>query len=421
MFAENFKIALTQLAASKLRTFLTALGIIIGVSSVIIIMTVGDAMNHMAMDSMGSMGANKFTVYLTIKPDENGNYDYEVRDERDSDKLTQERVDATVEHFRGRLKGASIQEEVTQTDITQGNKTAMVCLMGVNYTGLEQEKLTLLAGSNITESDIDNSRSVALVADRYVNKLYDGDVQAALGQQVEVVVNNRYYIYTIVGVYKGQMTDDLFGGGNMDDMQSNIYVPVTTTARQSGEEASYYNVDFVAETGEDPQALTEEVPEWMNETFYASNDTFMVEGYNMQSYVEELSNMINGIKLAFMAIAAISLLVGGIGVMNIMIVTITERTREIGTRKALGATNNSIRMQFITEAVVVCLIGGIVGIILGVAGGYAITSFLKVPTITSFFGIMGCLLFSMSFGVLFGYLPANKAAKMNPIDALRYE
>ncbi|MCR4601639.1 MAG: ABC transporter permease [Clostridia bacterium] len=421
MFVENFKIALSQLAASKLRTFLTALGIIIGLSSVIIIMTVGDAMNNMALESMGSMGANKFTLYVTEKPSDDGSVG-NVRDWKESDKISNDMIDKTLEHFKGKIKGVSLKEEVTQTEITQGNKSAAVSLNGVNDIALEQEKLKLLAGNNITASDMKNSRSVALVSDRYVNKLYDGDWQAALGKQVEIVVNNKYYIYTIVGVYQAPMNDGFFGsGGNIDDMPSDIFVPVKTTERQSGGNSAFYNIDLIAETGADMEALTADVPQWINDTFYASNDAYMVEAYNMQSYVEEMTDMVNTIKLAFMAIAAISLLVGGIGVMNIMIVTITERTREIGTRKALGATNNSIRMQFITEAVVVCLMGGIVGVSLGVAAGYGITSFMKVPTFTSISGIVGCLLFSMSFGVLFGYLPANKAAKMNPIDALRYE
>lgn len=420
MFAENFKIAISQLAASKLRTFLTALGIIIGVSSVIIIMTVGDAVNHKAMDSMGSMGANRFSVYITMKPADDGNYD-DVRDMKESDKISQEIVDATVEHFRGKIRGACIKDEVTQTEITMGNKSAGITLDGVNDVALEQEKLKLLAGVNITKADMENSRSVALVSDRYVNKLYDGDFSRALGDSIEVVVNNKYYIYTIVGIYQAEIDGGLLGGGNVEDMPSNVYVPIKTTERQSGTEATYYDVDLIAESGQDPEALTVEVPEWINDTFYASNDAFYTEAYNMQSYIEEMTEMVNAIKLAFMAIAAISLLVGGIGVMNIMIVTITERTREIGTRKALGATNNSIRMQFITEAVVVCLIGGIVGVTVGVAAGYAITSAFKVPTVTSALGIIGCLLFSMSFGVFFGYMPANKAAKMNPIDALRYE
>ena len=147
----------------------------------------------------------------------------------------------------------------------------------------------------------------------------------------------------------------------------------------------------------------------------------MIERYTMQEQAEMANEQLGMIKMVMGGIGAISLLVGGIGVMNIMIVSITERTREIGTRKALGATNGSIRMQFITEAIVICLIGGIMGLGLGVLLGGAITSAIGFPGKLTMENIIFCLLFSMGFGIFFGYYPANRAAKMNPIDALRYE
>ena len=137
--------------------------------------------------------------------------------------------------------------------------------------------------------------------------------------------------------------------------------------------------------------------------------------------VTMLSDMMSTITLAIAVIAGIALLVGGIGVMNIMLVSITERTREIGTRKALGAKNSSIRVQFIVEAMIICLIGGIIGVILGVGAGIGLSNLLGYPAKPSVSAIMISLMFSMSIGVFFGYYPANKAAKMNPIDALRYE
>jgi len=141
----------------------------------------------------------------------------------------------------------------------------------------------------------------------------------------------------------------------------------------------------------------------------------------MGSMVSMLTDMLSTITLAISIVAGIALIVGGIGVMNIMLVSITERTREIGTRKALGAQNSSIRTQFIVEAMIICLIGGIFGVILGVGGGILASNLLGYPAKPSISGIIVSLLFSMSIGVFFGYYPANKAAKMNPIDALRYE
>ena len=152
----------------------------------------------------------------------------------------------------------------------------------------------------------------------------------------------------------------------------------------------------------------------------AENDTEVVK-QSMSSMVEKMEELLGAITTAISVIAGIALLVGGIGVMNIMLVSITERTREIGTRKALGAPNSSIRMQFIVEAVVICLIGGIIGVLLGIGLGSLITSLMKTEASASLSSIVLALGFSMGIGIFFGYYPANKAAKMDPIEALRYE
>ena len=156
-------------------------------------------------------------------------------------------------------------------------------------------------------------------------------------------------------------------------------------------------------------------------SYYTYNDSWTVSASSISNLVESMTEMLNTVSLGISAIAAISLLVGGIGVMNIMMVSVTERTREIGTRKALGAPASAIRMQFITESVILCLIGGIIGVVLGIAAGVGLSTRMKVsgkPTISSIVVAVG---FSMAIGVFFGYYPANKAAKLDPIEALRYE
>ena len=166
--------------------------------------------------------------------------------------------------------------------------------------------------------------------------------------------------------------------------------------------------------------LSGQVQQFLN-VFYRNNKNFQVMAFSMESMVSTFSSMLSTLQVAIAVIAGISLLVGGIGVMNIMLVSITERTREIGTRKALGATNQSIRTQFIVEAMIICLIGGAIGVLVGVGGGSAAASWLGYPAKASVGSIVIALLFSMTIGVFFGYYPANKAAKMNPIEALRYE
>ena len=170
----------------------------------------------------------------------------------------------------------------------------------------------------------------------------------------------------------------------------------------------------------DVNQATTDVLSYFDEV-YANNKNFHVSAYNMASDLGMINTVLNVITIAVSGIAAISLIVGGVGVMNIMLVSITERTREIGTRKALGAKNSSIRLQFIIEAVILCLLGGVFGIILGFILGAVAASLLGYAASAPVAAIIGSVVFSMIIGVFFGYYPANKAARLDPIEALRYE
>lgn len=172
--------------------------------------------------------------------------------------------------------------------------------------------------------------------------------------------------------------------------------------------------------GTDSRALAQDFQDYFNR-FYTRNQDFQIMAISLDSVIDQYASMMGTVQVAIAVIAAISLLVGGIGVMNIMLVSVTERTREIGTRKALGAKNSAIRMQFIVESVIICLIGGIIGIIFGMLLGYAGASLLGFPAHPSVDAILIAVCFSMAIGVFFGYYPANKAAKLDPIEALRYE
>ena len=170
----------------------------------------------------------------------------------------------------------------------------------------------------------------------------------------------------------------------------------------------------------DSAAMARDVQDFLNR-YYAKNEDYSVFAMAMSTMVESMSTIMNTLSIAISVIAGISLLVGGIGVMNIMLVSVTERTREIGTRKALGATNNDIRIQFVVESIIVCLIGGIIGIIVGTILGYVGSSLISEPCYPTFGYIALAVGFSMAIGVFFGYYPANKAARLDPIEALRYE
>lgn len=423
MLVENIKLALSGLAANKLRTFLTMLGIIIGIASVIGIMTVGDAMNNSVMSSMGDMGVNNITFYLTQKTGEGGEQNESAsRQMKDKDYVTTDMLDDLKKEFAGEIDDISLSKQIGEIKAESGKKYANISLEGLNPASFKQKKINIIAGRNISGQEQNDGRKVIVVSDRYVSNMFDGDNNEALGKAVEVIINNKYYTYTIVGVYEYVERSGAFSAGtSQKDLRTGAYIPLACAIKQLNKGELYDYFEVIANTGANQGELATKIQTYLNQKYYENNDAFEIYGYSMKEEVKSLESMLNTQTYAFMAIGAISLLVGGIGVMNIMIVSITERTREIGTRKALGATNGSIRMQFITEAVVVCLMGGIIGIIVGEIFGLVVTKIMNYSGNASIGSIIICVIFSMAFGVFFGYYPANKAAKLNPIEALRYE
>ncbi|SFG18536.1 ABC transporter permease [Oribacterium sp. WCC10] len=416
MLIENIKLCLTGLMANKIRTFLTMLGIIIGIAAMIAIMTVSDAMNKSVMSSMGSMGADKIEVFLTQK-----SYDDSTsREMKNSDYFNDRMFEELSNKFEGRITGIALSKSIGSSRVENGKLYANVDIRGLNPMALAGENLTILSGRSITEKDEEASAKVALVSDKYVQKIFQDDNASALGKEIEVLVDNKYYTYTIVGVYQ-YVDSGMTAGFSQEDISTIVYIPFSVAQMQVENGDLYDEFSVKASNGTDPASLSMEIQDYINTTFYQDNDAYESYSYSMKEQLKQMNAMLNTQKNAFMAIGAIALLVGGIGVMNIMIVSITERTREIGTRKALGATNNDIRIQFIIEAMMICLLGGMIGIIVGLSFGILATKVMGFQGSASVGGIVVCVLFSMAFGLFFGYYPANKAAKMNPIEALRYE
>lgn len=420
MFKENVKLAFTSLAANKLRTLLTMLGIMIGIASVIAIMTVGDGLNRQVYESINSMGANTMSIYVT--PKNQGGYGEQgkFRDMKDSDYMTPEVLEDLLRHFEGRIAGIALTCPVGESKITDGKKYANINLSGVNSTAFLQNSVEMVAGRTMTSLEYRDGKRVAIVSDKFVNNLFDGDPESAVGQTMDVLIGNQYTSYTIVGVYHAVITS-YTSGVSEQDMSTSAYVPLKAAVKQKRQTERYDGIEIIAQSGEQPDMLSLAIQDYLNETYYGENDAYETVAFSMQQQLKESKSLTDMMRLAFTAISAISLLVGGIGVMNIMIVSITERTREIGTRKALGATNAWIRLQFITEAVVVCLIGGMIGVVFGILLGFAVCNRMHFPCTVSLTNILICVLFAMALGIFFGFYPANRAAKLNPIEALRYE
>ncbi len=427
LILENIMLAFHGLKANKMRALLTMLGIIIGIASVIAIMSVGHSISTSVTSSMEDMGVNNITLGLKQKSSQE-----EVTSDgrrfagismgeqmSEEDYLTEEMLDTFRESFGDRIAGILLNEVAGSGTARKSNLTANVMVTGVNDAYLQNENLALLGGRTFTKRDQADKRRVVLVSDRLVSSLLDGKTDQAIGKEIEVYINNRYYTYTIVGVY--EYDDSVFSMESEEDVATTVYLPLEAAREQNHSTTGYSQLTLVTAGVEDTSAFCEELESWFNSRYYGNNKSYEVSALSLQAMVSYKTQMLSTISIAISVIAGISLLVGGIGVMNIMLVSITERTREIGTRKALGATNGSIRLQFIMESIVICLLGGFIGIVSGLALSVAATNFLGYAASPSTTGIVFSVIFSILIGVFFGYYPANKAAKMNPIEALRYE
>ncbi|MPN12976.1 Macrolide export ATP-binding/permease protein MacB [bioreactor metagenome] len=275
-----------------------------------------------------------------------------------------------------------------------------------------------MCGRYLTRQDILGSKEVAVVSDKLVSSIFGKE--DPLGKEIKIYLGNEIYTYTVVGVYQYKANNLMPTTASEQDIQTSLYIPVSSANRMTGSGEGYQYFTVLTRTGTNADAFIEEVNSFFGK-YYARNQTFTVKASSMESLVDQVNSMLGTMSLAISLIAGISLLVGGIGVMNILLVSITERTKEIGTRKALGATNGSIRIQFITESVIICLIGGAIGILAGIFLGMLGANILGYEASASVGSVFLALGFSMLIGVFFGYYPANKAAKMDPIEALRYE
>ena len=415
MFRDNLDIALTELRANRLRTLLTMLGIVIGIASVIAIMTVGNSMNKAVSASMNEMGAGNMSFYVTQKE---RNPETQVREMKSRDMVNEDMLEDLEDRYRGRIKGVALSKSVGEGKIGQRKHELTVTINGINGVALESKNLNMVAGRQFRARDYANRSKVVIISSKLAKDLYGKNYENAIGKSLECQIKDRFFGYSVVGVYEHQASKDDFmmGSGSTE-----CYIPLRTALTQLNQDFLFTDFDVVSIPGEDPESMLSEIKNYMNDKYYKENDTYHVDGYSMSSWVKESERMTKSLTLALSAIAAISLLVGGIGVMNIMVVSITERTKEIGIRKALGATNQAIRLQFITESIVMCLAGGLIGVVLGIAAGLGISKMMSYPGTIPVFWIFVSVAFSVAFGVFFGLYPANKAAKMDPIEALRYE
>ena len=411
---ENILLAISGLRANKMRALLTMLGIIIGIGSVIGIVMVGDSMTNSMTSSLQEMGANTVQISLQERETENGTSYSVYMDEEDY--INDEMIEAFLQDYGDVVESVSLQEAMGTGRVTEGHRYANVSISGVNSGYQSANHLTMLGGRFIGDKDNKGVKNVAVVSDRLVNNMF-GQGQNPLGKEIKVNCGKEQYTFTIIGVYQYEQNAmmAMMGAAASDaDITTDLFIPIQTEWKLTGTIEGYYYINVMTKQGTDSRALAQDFQDYFNR-FYTRNQDFQIMAISLDSVIDQYASMMGTVQVAIAVIAAISLLVGGIGVMNIMLVSVTERTREIGTRKALGAKNSAIRMQFIVESVIICLIGGIIGIIFGMLLGYAGASLLGFPAHPS----VDAILIAVCF--FFGYYPANKAAKLDPIEALRYE
>ena len=420
---ESVRVALEGLRANKMRSLLTMLGIIIGISAVIGILTVGSGLTGSITGSMSSLGATNITVFLQEKGDGGmgglGTL-LGVAAPDEGDLMSDEMLDALRQRYSQAITGISLSTSAGSGVAKDGRLYANVSLTGINEEYLDVSGTDLLAGRSIRREDMDGQRNVCVVSDKLVEKLYQGNTDKALGDDVRVDMGGELLSFRIVGVYEYDASMMGISMSAEEDVTTSLYIPITTANHITGSPEGYSNLTIRASEGSDSAAVAGNIQDFLNR-YYANNSDYGVSAMAMSTMVESMSTIMDTLSIAISVIAGISLLVGGIGVMNIMLVSVIERTQEIGIRKALGATNNDIRIQFVVESVIVCLIGGIIGILLGAVLGYVGSSLISEACLPRPGYIALAVGFSMAIGVFFGYYPANKAARLDPIEALRYE
>ena len=421
LLRENIRLAINGLFANKMRALLTMLGIIIGISSVIAIVTVGQAMTGSVTSLLNDLGANSVQIYLRDKPDEHGNSDYSYVWE-DDDLLSDQMLDAYLEAFSDKISGWAVTSSVGSGQAMNGRNEANGDVVGANSDALKIQNVPIIAGHFLTEREVGGMKYAAVISDRFVERLFPGlPLRQALGKEIKLRLNQGMYTFTVVGVYKFEVSGML--GSMTGDTTTTVYIPITLAKQITGQTQGRYHYLQVkaSDSVTDSKPFAEQSAKYFNEHFYRNNRYVEVRAESMDSMIGQMTGMMTTMSVAISIIAGISLLVGGIGVMNIMLVSVTERTREIGTRKALGAKNSAIRIQFIVESMIICLIGGMIGVALGTALGHVGSSLLGFPGWPTPAIVIIAVSFSMAIGVFFGYYPANKASKLDPIEALRYE
>ena len=403
-FMNTFHVALRALARNKMRSSLTMLGIIIGVGAVIAVVSIGQGAELLIQEGIQSMGTN--AVFISS----GGGYQGGVRTGGGQTKtLTKEDMEAILREVP--LIRTAAPAVMNRAQVVYQNQNWNTGIMGTSAVYFDIRKWSVQAGGVFSDEEVDSAANVCILGTTVARILF-GDVDP-IGQTIRI----KNLPFRVVGVLesKGQ---SMMG----DDQDDRIFAPYTTVQRKI---SGITWLQFINASAISPEASLAAVPQI--ETLLrerhrirpGGDDDFSIR---TQSEVADLATQTQRVMTLLLgSIASVSLIVGGIGIMNIMLVSVTERTREIGVRMAVGATESDVQRQFLVEAMTLSMVGGLVGIVCGLVGSAAIANFLSWPTQISPKAITVAAFFAGAVGIFFGYYPARKAAQLDPIEALRYE
>ena len=403
MLGENMIMAFHAIMANKMRSFLTMLGIIIGIGSVISIVSIGDTMRGLFADLYKDAGATQAVVSIG----------YNVEDVRDSDYFTLDELDKIKEIFGDEISYIDSYASVN-SEVLAGPTNMKFDFQGIDWNFSDVQPVTMISGRYLNEGDILGRKKNVVIEEESARKLFG--TENAVGKTFRTTVYGDTDMYTVVGVYKKEMSafQKLLSGGSGDT--GSAYIPYTLLTWPNDQ---FYYCRLYAKEGTDMVNFMSRLTVYLGKIKNRNAEDFYTN--TVADEMGSIDSLMGGLSMAVGGIAAISLLVGGIGIMNIMLVSVTERTREIGIRKALGARTRDVLIQFLTESAILSALGGIIGVLLAVSLVTAGGAVLGLPVVIKPGIIILAVSFSAVVGIFFGIYPASKAAKADPIDALRYE
>ncbi|MBR1862667.1 MAG: ABC transporter permease [Ruminococcus sp.] len=436
-FLESIKMAFTSLAINKLRSFLTMLGIIIGISAVITITTIGNSISQTLSGTFDQLGTSKLTIYPDIRDDNDGYHDLP-----DDEQLTLEMVQDLIKRHPNELTYSCNTLYQGSEVVSENGNSFKTLMFGVSDDYFDQFKKQIVKGRAVSKGDMEEQKYTCLVSEIFTQQYFEHP-DDAIGSTVKFLgADGTNVRLTIVGVMEYTDLEKNQLGVNkaksIYDIRTWVFFPYNTMLKIQGLEPKETILE-AAEIGWTKNCDKETAKLYIQKYFepiYRNDEVWEMHIYDEAQIFGMIDTVLTVVTVAISVIAAISLIVGGVGVMNIMLVSILERTREIGVRKALGALNGDIRKQFVIEAIIICLTGGLIGVIIGIMNGVLLSKIASLLLTTmapeyaeyivltvqpSIPAIVISLGFSMLTGLIFGYYPAKRAGNMNPIDALRYE